>query len=131
MITCEQCQPFISYRNSLSQEQLKIYQMVSKERLMLAIQGLALGIFLSFVVLLIYKNTLNPVSNACLFTAIALFTQYLYYMLTPKLSMLQFLDNKEQVNEWYKVYRFMQNRYHMGMLFGAIGYFLLGFGLSC
>lgn len=129
IFTCEECGPFIPYKNSLKPNQLEMYQMVSKQRLNLAIGGLVLGMFLGFMYLYLFYKTLNPFVHGCAFTGITLLVQYLYYMLSPKMSMLPHLDDQRQVDNWYNVYKFMQYRYHLGMAIGVIGYFLLSYGI--
>ncbi len=131
MFTCETCTPFIEYRKSLTPEQIQMYQNISRERVNLASQGLILGIILSFFYLYFYKDTFNIFVNSCAFTGIVLLTQYLYYMLMPKMSMLPQLSTQEQIEGWFSVYKFMQYRYHLGMLLGVIGYFILAYVLSC
>jgi hypothetical protein len=131
MFTCETCTPFIEYKKSLSPEQMQMYQNVSRERINLASHGLILGTILSIFYLYIFKNTFDIFTNSCAFTGIVLLTQYLYYMLMPKMSMLPQLNTQEQIEGWFSVYKFMQYRYHFGMLLGAIGYFILAYVLTC
>jgi len=131
MFTCETCTPFIEYKKSLSPKQMQMYQNVSRERVNLASQGLILGTILSIFYLYIFKNTFDIFTNSCAFTGIVLLTQYLYYMLMPKMSMLPQLNTQEQIEGWFSVYKFMQYRYHFGMLLGAIGYFILAYVLTC
>lgn len=131
MMKCDDCPPFASYKASMDETQKVLYQAIVDERKKLYLQGLGLGFGLSFLYLFMFKKTLNPFAHACIFATIILLTQYLYYMLMPKSAyMLPMLKGKDQVNEWLKVYREMQLRYHLGMLFGAIGYFILAVGLS-
>jgi hypothetical protein len=127
MFTCETCQPFTSYKHSLKPKQLELYQMVARQRLNLAIGGLVLGAALALLYLYLFHNTLNPFVHGCAFAGITLLVQYLYYVLSPKMSMLPHLDDQRQVDNWYKVYKFMQYRYHAGMALGAVGYFLLAY----
>lgn len=129
MFTCENCPPFVEFKKSLSKEQLILYKSISKERLNVSLQGLGLGTVLACVYLFLIQKSTNIIKNSCAITAIILLTQYLYYMLYPKMSLLPYLQTNEQVNEWYKVYKFMQYRYHAGMLLGVIGYFLLAYVL--
>jgi hypothetical protein len=131
MFTCETCTPFIEYKKSLSPKQMQMYQNVSRERVNLASQGLILGTILSIFYLYIFKNTFDIFTNSCAFTGIVLLTQYLYYMLMPKMSMLPQLNTQEQIEGWFSVYKFMQYRYHFGMLLGTIGYFILAYVLTC
>lgn len=127
MFVCESCPPFINYMKSLKPEQQELYAMIVDERKKIAMYGLALGVILGFVYLYFYKKSFNPFINGCTFVAIVLMTQYLFYMLMPKQSMLPHLEGKDQIDGWYNTYKFMQYRYHLGALIGVIGYFLFAY----
>lgn len=129
LFTCSSCPPFTSFQESLKPNQLALYHIVVRQRLEKSIQGLVLGTILAFLYLYIFKGTWNPVACGCGFATVILLTQYLYYILSPKLSMLPHLDDQRQVEQWYSVYKFMQYRYHLGMALGAVGYFLFVFSL--
>lgn len=131
MFTCETCPPFINFKKSLSPDQIDLYQKIVKERFNIAAQGLGLGFAIGFLYLYIFKNSFDILTNSCAFTGITLLTQYFYYMLMPKQSMLPELDNQEKIEAWYDVYKFMQSRYHIGMIIGIIGYFILAYSVSC
>jgi len=54
----------------------------------------------------------------------------MYYMLYPKSAyMVNNLENKDQSSKWLAVYKTMQYKYHVGMILGLVGYFLLSYGL--
>ena len=130
MFTCETCYPFDKYKQTLGQSDngklLQLYKVVVQERASIALNGLILGFILGFIYIYFCQKSFNFIINACAFTRIILGTQYLVYMLSPKMSMLPHLENKQQVQSWYEVYKFMQWRYHTGMLLGVVGYFILG-----
>jgi uncharacterized protein YacL len=131
MLTCKTCSPFIDYEKSLDVEQLEVYKQVVLERQKIYLHGLCLGAILAFCYLYFTGQSINPLTNSCIFVAIALFTQYCYYMLYPKSEyMVTLMKNKDQLQKWQNVNKHMQYRYHLGMVFGVIGYFLLSYGLQ-
>ena len=130
MITCNKCSPFIEYEQSLNPEQKVLYKQIVEERQKIYLTGLVLGTILAFAYLYFNKLDLNPLKNSCIFVAIALITQYMYYMLYPKSAyMVNNLENKDQSSKWLAVYKTMQYKYHIGMILGLVGYFLLSYGL--
>lgn len=131
MITCKTCSPFIEYERSLDEEQHAVYKQVVNERQKIYLHGLCLGALLAFGYLYFTGQSMNPLTNSCIFVAIALFTQYCYYMLYPKSEyMVTLMRNKDQLQKWQNVYKHMQYRYHVGMVLGVVGYFLLSYGLQ-
>lgn len=130
LLQCKNCQPFLKYRKSLNGEQLAIYDSVIDERTNLYLYGLVLGIIFAAIYLYLVKGTVNPMAHACVFTAIALTTQYMFYTLAPKsIYMLNVLNSKEQVDNWLDIYKLMKKKYHIGALLGMAGYGLLSYGL--
>ena len=131
MLTCKSCSPFLEYEQSLDAEQAQIYKSVLEERQKIYLNGLVLGTLLSFVYLYFNNMEFNPLTNSCVFVAIVLSTQYLYYTLYPKThNMVTLMKNQSQLKKWHAVYKHMQHRYHLGMVLGLIGYFLLSYGLQ-
>lgn len=130
VITCETCKPFTDYKDSLDSNLQELYQKVVSERKKIYIQGLVIGIVVSMAYFYWQKDTLNPLGYSCIFVGIVMGVQYLYYSLYPKsVNMLTNLRSKEQIDGWWAVYETMKYRYHMGALFGFIGYFLLSYGI--
>ena len=44
-----------------------------------------------------------------------------YYILMPKKDyMLKYLKDKEDIENWWKVYRVMQYHYHLGFVLGLL-----------
>ncbi len=120
MFSCSKCKPFTTYQNTLDEKQLKMYEEVVKNRALTALYGIILGIFIAFITYYKYKI------DGCCIVSVIMMTQYLFYMLVPKKSMFMYLEKKEQFNGWYDVYKYMQNRYYIGMLFGIIVFFMIG-----
>ena len=130
MLTCKSCSPFVEYENSLNLKQKLVYKQVVSERQSNYIKGLVLGSVIALFYLYFNLGTINPLRHACIFVAIALFVQYLYYNLVPKsIYMLEVLNTPDQVKKWLEVYKTMKMRYHIGMLLGLIGYFIFAYGI--
>jgi len=129
MLNCTKCPPFTSYFDSLDNKQKYLYLSIVEERKKLAMWGLMLGLLLAFFYLFFMKNKINIFMNGCAFAGIVLLTQYLFYMLYPKTDYMVLHLKQEQMEGWLNVYKQMQYRYHMGMLLGVVGYFLLGMSL--
>jgi len=128
MIKCTSCGPFTDYQNSLDAEQNIEYGKIVKERRLLYIKGLIVGIILAAAYLYYVTGTVNPMEHSCVVAAIVMFTQYMVYTLTPKSKyMVTMLKNSDQQSKWLDVYKFMKNRYHIGMLLGIVGYFILSY----
>ena len=131
MVTCSTCSPFVEYEKSLDSEQLRMYKQIVTERKNIYLGGLVLGSLLALLYLYTNGLELGAVGNSCIFVAIAMSTQYLFYMLYPKSNyMVTSMKNEEQLNKWLAVYKHMQNRYHVGMLLGLVGYFLFAFAIQ-
>lgn len=131
MLTCESCPPFNQYKSSLSPELKQLHDKVAEERRNLYLMGLIIGTVLAFGYLWMNNLSLNPLKHSCTFVAIALVTQYMVYTLTPKkYHMLPNLKSSDQIQGWYNVYHHMKGRYHMGMILGVVGYFLLAWSIS-
>ena len=128
MMACKQGKNFRKFRNLLSEEQLRIYDFIAKERLSIYIQGLILGLLLAMLVT--FNSSLVGTNKLCVFVVIALGINYLYYSIHPKKTyMLNHLTSTEQNTAWLGIYKEMKLRSMMGVLFGLIGYILLGNGL--
>ena len=151
--TISQCKPCEELKQNLDPTQLEIYSDIVKERLYNYYIGLILGIVLALIYYKYGRNVnvnVNGNSNAnsnvnnsegnningplgnricsiCIYLAIILSTQFLYYMLVPKSKyMLDYL-NGDQIKLWLETYKTMRNKYYFGALFGIIAYFILMF----
>lgn len=106
--------------NLFSEELTNRYEKIVKERTMHYIQGIAIGIIVSYMLL---KNTTitNTYHRNTLFFAISLTVGVVYYMLMPKSDfMLTHLKTEEQKQAWIEVYKTMKNRYFFGFILGAL-----------
>jgi hypothetical protein len=130
ILQCKNCQPFVKYEKSLNPIQLKLYKYSIHERTKLYVHGLIIGVVLASLFIYLTKSHNHPPTyKSCMFSAIILLTQFLYYNLSPKkIQMLPILDSKEQIMNWLEVYNTMKFRYHFGFLLGVIGFFLFSYG---
>ena len=127
MLASKKSKNFVHFMNILDDNQKKIYKSIIKERLYIYIQGIFIGILLG---LLVSYKIKNKNCKICLFVAISLGFNYLYYSLYPKSTyMLQHLNTKEQNEAWLNIYKEMKFRCKIGLLLGFIGYIMLGMGL--
>ena len=128
MMSSKKSKNFVNFRKLLNQRQLEIYEMVTKERLSIYIQGLILGVLLA--VLITFNSSLKGTSKLCVFVVIALGVNYMFYSLHPKSTyMLLHLNSQQQNAAWLNIYKEMKLRSKLGLLLGLAGYILLGNGL--
>lgn len=118
-----------AYKATMTEKQLAIKRAISMNRAIISIQGFMLGAAIALVWLFTYGRG-APGVKGCIFAAIAMGVNYFYYMLSDKGTyMVQHLK-PDQIDEWLAVKKMMQQKYHIGMLLGLGGCFLLGKGLS-
>ena len=120
-----------SFQNSLTPKQKIIMEKINKERFQIWIKGL----FFGFIIALLSARFL-PINlggenmNACAIAAIAMGVNYFYYIFATKsIRMIDYLT-PDQIPAWSQVSQDMQNKYHIGLLLGLVGSFLLTKGLS-
>jgi uncharacterized membrane protein YfcA len=113
-------------RQILSPELAAKYDAIVKERATHYIQGLLIGLILSYFVLNRLSTT-NRFHRISLFFGITLFTTALYYLLRPKSDyMLNHLKTPEENKAWLSVYKTMKFRYLIGYILGAAAAIPLG-----
>ncbi len=117
------------FKASLSADQYAKYETIRQERLQIFIQGIALGAVLAAVYVVMYAKQYGTLINSCVITTLVLGTCYLYYTVMRKTMMLQYLSH-QQVPLWTDLYREYQYRSAMGMIIGAVGFFVISWGLS-
>ena len=129
MLKCDSCGPFQVYLDSLDDNQKKVYDDIKSERRNIYLRGLALGSVVALIYLYFNKDTLNVFKHACTFVGIAMTIQYFVYQLCPKTNwMLNSLQTREQLDSWLEVYKHMKNKYHSGLVLGALSYGLFSYG---
>lgn len=122
---------FQVYHKSLNAEQSEALERITNHRLSLYVQGTVLGIILVTLIALYGGKAMSPLTSGCTFVAVVLLTQYFYYSLMPKPDwMIRHLKTQEQNEKWLNVYRHMSFRWHMGLLVGLVGFFMLGRGVA-
>ena len=109
-----------SLRKILSEELVVRYEAIIRERRCHYLQGLALGLVLSYLLLAKSKIS-NRFHKVSLFFAITLATSALVYMLLPKSDyMLKHLKTTEENRAWLSFYKTMRTRYTIGFVLGAL-----------
>jgi hypothetical protein len=122
------------FLNVLNDKQKVTYDNIIRERKNIYYIGYILGLILSFVIIFILKkfqkNKLNNISLVCLVGSVTFITNYLFYILYPKTDyMLLHLNDKKQIEEWLKIYKKMQFKFHMGFVLGIIAVMIFCYGL--
>jgi len=112
------------FYNTLSSEDIERYEKIVRERRNIYFKGYGLGLLNSLLFLLLnksYKININNKLVVCVIGAITLLTNYFYYMLSPKSDyMIIHLNKSVQREQWLKINRYMQIRYHVGLILGII-----------
>jgi uncharacterized protein YacL len=125
------------YKKQLPSNLQNLYEKISLERLRFNYYGYALGLVLSIIIILYNnsfrnKNKLTNTSLVCLVIVVSFFTNYFYYILSPKTTyMLEHINSPEQTKAWLAMYRTMQYNYHFGMVIGIIAVGVLAFAFRC
>jgi hypothetical protein len=114
-------------KSSLDKKQLKIYDLISKNRGNIYKRGLFAGMIVAMTIivinLLLDNNTdrLLTLNTLCLVIATVLIVSYLFYMISPKgVYMVSFLKTKKQRDNWVEIYRVMQHNYHLALALAVI-----------
>lgn len=108
-------------RNKLSPELDKVYTKIATERRNHYIQGLSLGLLVTYLVLNNYNLVIsNKFHKLALVTAITLSVSVMYYLLMPKSDyILNYLKTPEENKAWLEIYKLMKQRYLIGLLLGS------------
>lgn len=115
---------FTNFMNTLNDDQKNIYFKIIKERTMLYIGGMILGLFLGVVYLSMNKKS---GLNICAFITIIFITQIVFYKVYPKSTyMLYHLDDPKQVSAWTDIYTYMKKIYILSFLLAIVSYILIG-----
>jgi uncharacterized membrane protein YkgB len=124
------------YKKQLPSNLQNLYEKITAERLRLNYYGYSLGLILSIIIILynyaLKRNKLTTTSLVCLVIVVSFFTNYFYYILSPKSTyMLDYINSPEQTKAWLTMYREMQYNYHFGMVIGIIAVGVLAFAFRC
>ena len=106
-----------NFYSDLNEDQRRIKDEITIERMKIYITGILFGC-LNATLFYMFINK-NSKAKLCILLSIILATSYFYYIISPKTKyMVSYLDNKEQVKQWLKIYKQMQFNYHLGFLLG-------------
>ena len=124
------------YKKQLPSNLQNLYDKLASERLKINYYGYSLGLVLSLIIIWynysLKHNKLTNTSLVCLVIVVSFFTNYFYYILSPKSTyMLQHINSPEQTKAWLTMYREMQYIYHFGFVLGVIAVGVLAFGFRC
>ena len=124
------------YKKQLPSNLQNLYEKISAERLRLNYYGYTLGLVLPLIIILYNysskRNKLTTTSLVCLTIVVSFFTNYFYYILSPKSTyMLDHINYPEQTKAWLTMYREMQYNYHFGFVVGIIAVGVLAFAFRC
>ena len=106
----------------LNKKQLKIYELIVKERITIYISGTFIGFLLGF--LYIYFFPKHKYKN-CLFITILMVTKLLFYSLYPKSTyILNHLNTKKQIQYWTDIYIHMKKIWIQSIILSITSYYL-------
>lgn len=125
-----------NYEKTLSKELLPIYKQIAQERTSIYYYGYFLGFILAILFIVyntkVKKTPLSSMPLVCIVISISFFTNYFYYILSPKTTyMTDHLTTREEIQEWGKMYRGMQKYYHTGLVLGLIAVGAFAFAFRC
>lgn len=111
--------------NELTEEEIKIYKEITEERRRIYLQGLGIGLLLSYLYLKLRPQE-DTYVNGIITLGITGSINYFYYILTPKKKyMLEYLDSKKENKAWLKIYKTMQFRWHISFILGLLTSFFI------
>ena len=130
MVTSRVSPKHAEFKKLLNKKEEKAYEKIIKERLMIYLIGLCVGVVIAFFVVMM-SNINSKRNKACMFVAVALIVNAVVYMAIPKKDwMLNHIgNNQEKVNAWLAIYKEMKMKKLVGMGVGVVAYYLLGDGL--
>lgn len=120
---------FKRFYSVLDERQKGIYDGIVKERLMIYVAGMVLGLVLAF---LYYFKNLKDRFRICKFLSIAFTTKLLFYYVMPKKPpMLNSLNEERQVEAWADINSHMKQQWIVSLFVGFIGYLMIAWSTSC
>ena len=129
------------YKKQLPSNLQNLYEKLSAERLRINYYGYTLGLVLSLIIIIynynLTKNNKLQLSKSntslvCLVIVVSFFTNYFYYILSPKSTyMLDHINSVEQTKAWVAMYREMQYNYHLGFVIGVVAVGVLAYAFRC
>ena len=124
------------YKSKLPKDLQVRYDKITSERTMISYYGYGLGFLLSLAIIFynikMKGKLLSNASLVCIVLSVSFFTNYFYYMLSPKTDwMLNHVKNPEETKAWLQMYREMQFNYHLGLVLGILGVGVFAFAFRC
>lgn len=121
-------QIFVNFYNLLDNQQKVKYEYIIKERMIIYVLGMLIGISLG---LFYFMKNRNDSYLFCKVIAIIYLVKLGFYYIFPKSPlMLYSLTTKEQTDAWAQIYEEMKYRYKLSVLIGFIGYLIIFNGLK-
>ena len=127
---------YSKFIHTLDEKQKKVYESIVQERAFIYYFGYVIGFLLSLLFiyynLYVAKRKMDNYVLICTIISISFITSYFYYTLTPKTKyMLNYLTEREQIDEWLNIYKNMKMNYHIGLVLGLVSVGFLGFAFRC
>ena len=117
---------FQRFYTSLDDSQQQTYRSIVRERLMIYITGMVVGVVAGITYYLSTKDKYRFCKFLCIVYGLKL---GIYYVSPKKPLMLYSLTEERQVKAWADIYTHMKKRWVTSLFVGFIGYLLLGAGL--
>ena len=136
MYATNQSNIIVNYEKTLSKDLLPVYKKIAQERTSIYYYGYFLGFILTLL-FIVYNSKVKKVPLAamplvCIVISISFFTNYFYYILSPKTTyMTDHMKTQEEIQAWGKMYRGMQKYYHTGLVLGLIAVGAFAFAFRC
>jgi hypothetical protein len=121
-----------NFMNTLTPSQKQIYTEITQERYDLYIQGQIIALIVGCMYLYYAKiMKLSCPQSVGTFLLLVTSIQYFYYTMAPKSKwMVDYLTTPESMKEWLVIYKYMKRQYHLGFIFGLVGYALIAYAFT-
>ena len=123
----EKTEYFQRFYTSLDDSQQQTYRSIVRERTMIYVMGMVLGLVLGFMY---YRKNPNDRYRLCKFLCIVYLVKLGFYYVYPKKPLMLYSLTKEtQVKAWADIYTHMKTRWITSLMVGFVGYVVLGWTL--
>ena len=119
-----------NFSATFDERQHLVMEQIRSNRFRIWSQGIVLGLVLGVIYLYFFGKGLSSIFSSCIFASIVMTVNYFYYMLSNKGTYMIEHLRKDQVDEWLAVKLMYQRKYHLGLLLGIVGCFLLARGFT-
>lgn len=120
-------QIFFDFQKLLNQEQTKKYHQIVRERFMIYVGGMLLGLL--FGMIYYFRNKNEKYLFCKVIVIIYLIKLGFYYFFPKSPLMLYSLTTKQQTDAWADIYSEMKDRWIKSLLVGFAGYVFLTIAL--